>query len=110
MAFTFNAGEILDMAIRIEQNGARYYRKAAAQFGEEHATKMLNELAGWEDNHERVFAAMKEELQSSDKANTTFDPYGDLFVVYNHNVVDLLDRWQLDSNQLLVKVQYAFRM
>jgi hypothetical protein len=40
----------------------------------------------------------------------TFTPVGDLFVVYNHNVRSLLDRWQLDSNQLLVKLQYALRM
>lgn len=40
----------------------------------------------------------------------TFRPVGDLFVVYNHNVQSLLDRWQLDSNQLLVKLQYAWRM
>lgn len=39
----------------------------------------------------------------------TFRPVGELFVVYNHNVRDILDRWQLDSNQLLVKLQYAFR-
>jgi hypothetical protein len=40
----------------------------------------------------------------------TFTPAADLFVVYNHNVQSLLDRWQLSSNQLLVKLQYAFRM
>jgi hypothetical protein len=34
---------------------------------------------------------------------------GDLFVIYNHNIRDYTDRWQLDSNQLLVKFQYAFR-
>ena len=39
----------------------------------------------------------------------TFRPVGDLFIVYNHNIRDMLDRWQLDSNQLLVKLQYAFR-
>jgi hypothetical protein len=39
----------------------------------------------------------------------TFSPTGDLFIVYNHNVRDLLDRWQLDSNQLLVKLHYALR-
>ena len=39
----------------------------------------------------------------------TFRPVADLFVVYNHNVRSLADRWALDSNQLLVKVQYAFR-
>jgi hypothetical protein len=40
----------------------------------------------------------------------TFTPVADLFVVYNHNIRSLLDRWQLDSNQLLVKLQYALRM
>lgn len=39
----------------------------------------------------------------------TFRPVADLFVVYNHNVRSILDRWQLDSNQFLVKLQYAFR-
>ncbi|HTL06094.1 MAG TPA: hypothetical protein VL241_10130, partial [Gemmatimonadales bacterium] len=39
----------------------------------------------------------------------SFDPAGDLFVVYNHNLRDLGDRWQRDSNQLLVKLQYALR-
>ena len=40
----------------------------------------------------------------------TFLPVADLFVVYNHNVRTLLDRWSLESNQLLVKLQYAWRM
>jgi Domain of unknown function (DUF5916) len=39
----------------------------------------------------------------------TFSPAGDLFVVYNQNVQSLLDRWQLASNQLLIKLQYALR-
>jgi hypothetical protein len=40
----------------------------------------------------------------------TFTPAADLFIVYNHNVRSLLDRWQLQSNQLLIKLQYAWRM
>jgi hypothetical protein len=39
----------------------------------------------------------------------TFLPVADLFVVYNHNMQSTLDRWQLDSNQLLVKLQYVWR-
>ncbi len=44
-----------------------------------------------------------------------FSPLGDLFVVYNHNMRELLDPvdrirgYGFDSNQLLVKLQYAFR-
>jgi hypothetical protein len=39
----------------------------------------------------------------------TFVPVADLFVVYNHNVRSLLERWELESNQLLVKLQYTMR-
>jgi len=39
----------------------------------------------------------------------TFLPVADLFVVYNHNVRSLLERWQLESNQLLVKLQHTWR-
>jgi hypothetical protein len=39
----------------------------------------------------------------------TFRPVADLFIVYNHNVRSVLDRWHLDSNQLLVKLQYSWR-
>jgi hypothetical protein len=40
----------------------------------------------------------------------TFQSVGDIFVVYNHNLRTLLDRWRRDSNQLLVKMQYAWRV
>ncbi len=49
-------------------------------------------------------------LGTNTRVRWTFDPLGDLFVVYNHNVLDRLNRWVLESNELLVKVQYAVRM
>jgi hypothetical protein len=39
----------------------------------------------------------------------TFHVRGDLFVIYNHNLREIQDRWRRDSNQLLVKLQYTFR-
>jgi hypothetical protein len=39
----------------------------------------------------------------------TFHPFGDLFVIYNHNLNDITDRWRFDSNQLLIKLQYSWR-
>ncbi len=33
----------------------------------------------------------------------TFKPEAGLFVVYNHNVRSVLDRWPLESNQLVMK-------
>jgi hypothetical protein len=39
----------------------------------------------------------------------TFHPRGDVFLIYNHNLRELSDRWRRDSNELLVKVQYTVR-
>ena len=39
----------------------------------------------------------------------TLRPVADLFVVYNHNLKSIEDRWQQQSNQLIVKMQYAWR-
>ncbi len=49
------------------------------------------------------------ELGANTRLRWTFHPLGDLFVVYNHNIRELTDRWQLSSNQLLIKLRYAFR-
>jgi hypothetical protein len=46
---------------------------------------------------------------SNTRLRWSFDPAGDLFLVYNHNLREVTDRWRLESNQLLVKVQYALR-
>ncbi len=39
----------------------------------------------------------------------TFHPLGDLFLVYNHNLRSLTNRWTRDSNQFIVKIQYMLR-
>ena len=41
----------------------------------------------------------------------TFNPLGDLFIVYNHNLIKSIeDRWARDSNQLLIKLRYGIRI
>lgn len=38
----------------------------------------------------------------------TFDPLGDLFIVYNHNAIrNINDKWLFDSNQFILKVRYG---
>lgn len=54
-------------------------------------------------------------LGSNSRLRWSFSPLGELFVAYNHNLrefldpLDRFDRFGFGSNQLLVKVQYAFR-
>jgi len=39
-----------------------------------------------------------------------FHPQGDLFLVFNHNTFDGLERWELLTQQLLLKARYNFRL
>ena len=43
----------------------------------------------------------------------TFHPLGDMFIVYNHNLARSLaprEQFTFESNQLLVKLEYATRL
>jgi hypothetical protein len=53
---------------------------------------------------------LTETIGANTRLRWTFRPEGTLFVIYNHNVRDVGDGWGLDSNQVLVKVRYAFRL
>jgi hypothetical protein len=53
-------------------------------------------------------------LGTNTRLRWTFSPYGDIFVVYNHNLHRSLRevlrrRWDFESNALIVKLQYAWR-
>ena len=50
------------------------------------------------------------EVGSNNRLRWTFRPSGDLFVVYNHNALkNLKNHWEFVSNQLPLKIQYAWR-
>lgn len=83
MGIKFNAGEVLDMAIKIERNGAEYYATAANNFKEEKAKKLLNSLAEWERGHELTFKVMKEDLSAGDQQPMAFDPNNEVILYLN---------------------------
>lgn len=70
----FNAEDILEMAVKIEQNGAVFYRNAAEHVTDDEQKAFLLDLAKMEDDHEETFMAMKNELKKADTVSTTFDP------------------------------------
>ena len=74
MTFQFNADEIIQMAEQIERNGVRFYRKAAEVVKDEKVTKLLLDLAVWEEGHERTFANIRAELMDSERKPIVFDP------------------------------------
>jgi len=77
MAYDFNAEEVFDVAIRIEENGARFYRKAAEFQSESENRAALEKLAAMEDTHKTTFKKMQQSLSAAEKTATVFDPQGD---------------------------------
>jgi len=74
MSYDFNADEIFEMAIRIEENGAKFYRKASKNQSDKLNREMLEKLAVMEDHHKLTFEKLKKTLSDAEKIETVFDP------------------------------------
>ena len=74
MDYNFTADEIFEVAIRIEANGASFYRKAAATQSGEANRAFLEKLAAMEDHHQQTFEKMRTGLKAQEKQATVFDP------------------------------------
>jgi len=78
MAIVFNADEVFEMAIRIENNGATFYRKAASLQSDTKNQKFLEGLAKMEDQHRKIFTEMRTILTEKEKVPKVFDPYDEV--------------------------------
>jgi rubrerythrin len=78
MAIVFNADEIFQMAIRIENNGAAFYRNAAGLQSDIKNQKFLEGLANMEVQHQKIFNEMRTTLTDKDKDPKVFDPYDEV--------------------------------
>ena len=78
MAIGFNADEVFEMAIRIEENGAAFYRKAAGLQSDTENRKFLEKLAAMEDGHKATFIEIRKTLTNKEKGGKVFDPQDEL--------------------------------
>lgn len=58
MSVLVEAGDVLQIAMRIEENGGNFYRYAVQIAPEEDAKKMFEDLAVEEDRHKEIFNRM----------------------------------------------------
>jgi len=73
MALVYNADELFEIAEQIERNGAKFYRQAAEATKDTLSSEILLSLAAWEDQHEKLFAKMREELSKEDRESAFLD-------------------------------------
>jgi len=77
MSISFNADEILEMALEIERNGVVFYREAAKTLASPEAVTLMESLATMEEDHERTFAQMKAKVAEEEGGFASFDPFGE---------------------------------
>jgi len=75
MSVKFNAGEVFEIAEKIEENGVAFYR-AAANMHPKHA-ELLNKFADMEVEHKATFASMKASILGMGGDGVLNDPNGD---------------------------------
>ena len=80
----FEARDIVEVAVRIEENGANFYRYAVQLAKQEQTKALFQFLADEEVRHERTFA----DLLSGMDRNVPPEGYDGEYAAYLHNYVD----------------------
>ena len=75
MGVKFNADEVFQLAERIEQNGEKFYQKAAAS--NPGSKEILLKLAGMEADHYKTFKALHAQISAKEAESLVFDPEGE---------------------------------
>lgn len=74
MIYGFNADEVFQMAIEIEDNGKRFYEDAMDIIEDPRVKDVFAMLAEAEAEHKRRFADLKASLPESARESTVWDP------------------------------------
>jgi rubrerythrin len=59
------------MAEQLERNGAAFYKFAAKEISNQPISKLLRDLASWEEGHEKIFARMRVSLEEKGQDGKT---------------------------------------
>lgn len=113
MGNRFEAGDILEIAMRIEENGSNFYRYAVQLAHEEDTKKLFEHLAKEEENHKAVFKGMLSTLEVHDLPES----YPGEYASYLHNYADnnliftkeTMDRELAGITDTLSAIDFAIR-
>jgi rubrerythrin len=80
----FDASDIVEVAVRIEENGANFYRYAVQLAGKEEVKALFQQLADDEVQHQRIFT----EILAGMDRNVPPEGYDGEYAAYLHSYVD----------------------
>jgi rubrerythrin len=75
MSIHFNADEVFAMAIKIEENGIAFYRRAHELQKQSPHAPLLESLAKMEEGHKKIFEEMRRTVEPEFKAEQSYDPF-----------------------------------
>ena len=85
METKFNVFEILEIAEKIDHNGAKFYLKTAEMFDDPELKNIYYMLANWRARHEKILAQRRKRFSEKTGQFGTFDP--DNYVLSNPQVM-----------------------
>ncbi len=85
METKFNVFEILQIAEKIDHNGAKFYLKSAELFDDPELKNIYYILANWRARHEKILAQRRKRFSEKTGEFGTYDP--DNYVLSNPNVM-----------------------
>ena len=108
----FDASEVFQFAIRIEENGEKFYRYAQGIAKEEEEKKIFNYLADEETNHKKVFEDLVSKIEKYEPAESYPGEYFAYLRAYVDNII--FTKEELDAELSRVKdtlsaVKFAIR-
>ena len=78
MIYAFDASEIIQMAVDVEENGVVFYRLAQEKIEDPEVKEIFRFLAQEEEAHIKTFESLKATLPGSAKKGTVWDPNNEM--------------------------------
>ena len=113
MGSVFEASDIFEIAMRIEENGGNFYRYAVQVAKEEDAKEMFSWLAGEEDKHKALFKDMLSKIETHVPPESYPGEYGAYLHEYaDNNLIfkkEVMDAEMARITDTLSAIDFAIR-
>ena len=93
----FEPSEVFQFAIRIEENGEKFYRKMADKFSDPKVKELFSYLADEETKHKRIYEGMVENIEKYEPFESYPGEYFEYLRAYADKII--FDEEALDEQQ-----------
>ncbi len=110
---TYNASEVFQFAIRIEENGEKFYRELADQVSDNSIKNLFNSLAEEEIEHAKLFEEMLISFESYEPSELYPEEYFLYLKAFADNAIfekEKLDEQIAKINNPIDAIQFAIRL